>query len=249
MDGALCAADLDGEDERARCVGQVEIGVGASVMMDDAPLTAADLDATVARCVLEVEAIDVDTHLLPPTHGALLLFGIDEILVYHYLVAELFMVLPVDSGLHSMESEPRSRPPSPDEFFALPKELQADLVFEELFVKRTPLSEACRGVVTVCSLLGLGQLLREAAAEPTGLSRLAPLREWFAQQEPEKYLERVFRSARLKVRAAPRRVARRARLSRLARMSPSTSWKEVSRAMGAPRSERERMFEGSSESS
>ena len=51
------------------------------------------VDAVVARCVRDVEAIDVHTHLLPPTHGNLLLWGIDELLTYHYLVAELFMMV------------------------------------------------------------------------------------------------------------------------------------------------------------
>jgi len=133
-------------------------------------LTLDTLPAAVARHVAEVKAIDVHTHLLPPSHGAgkdaLLLFGIDELLTYHYLVAEMFMVLPLDSPLDSV-----SRPgdaPTPDEFFAWPKAQQAELVFEELFVKRTPLSEACRGVVTVLQLastyLACYRPLRDAKA-------------------------------------------------------------------------------------
>ena len=58
------------------------------------PLAADALAAVVARHVDEVEAIDVHTHLLPPNHAQLLLYGVDELLTYHYLVAELFMVLP-----------------------------------------------------------------------------------------------------------------------------------------------------------
>jgi hypothetical protein len=38
--------------------------------------------------------IDLHTHLLPPSHGALCLWGIDELLTYHYLVAEYFMTAP-----------------------------------------------------------------------------------------------------------------------------------------------------------
>jgi len=55
-------------------------------------LADSELDAWVAKVVDAVEAIDVHTHVLPPTHGSLLLYGIDELLCYHYLVAELFMV-------------------------------------------------------------------------------------------------------------------------------------------------------------
>lgn len=159
-----------------------------------------DLDLWVAHCVEQVEAIDVHTHLLPPTHGNLLLYGIDELLCYHYLVAELFMILPIESVLDTVHVEPSGRPPSADEFFSWPKPKQADLVFEELFVKRTPLSEACRGVVTALNLLGLGDLLL-AAARADGAApgeRLAPLRAWFAQQDPATYLEHVFTAAKLR---------------------------------------------------
>jgi len=157
-----------------------------------------EIRATVRREVAAVEAIDVHTHLFPPSHGGLLLYGIDELLTYHYLVAELFMVLPLDSPLDCV-----SRPgdaPSPDDFFAWPKCRQAELVFEELFVKRTPLSEACRGVVTVLHTLGLGQLLRDAlrGAAPGSGGRLGPLRAWFAQLDPTEYVTRVFAAAKLR---------------------------------------------------
>ena len=107
-----------------------------------AAITPAELAGVVARHVSSVQAVDVHTHLLPPTHGSLLLYGVDELLTYHYLVAELFMVLPLDSGEDAVML-PGSAPTT-DEFFAWPKPKQAALVFDELFVKRTPLSEACR---------------------------------------------------------------------------------------------------------
>lgn len=77
--------------------------------------------------------IDIHTHLFPPNFGALSLWGIDELLTYHYLVAELF----------------RSSPIAPREFWALSKQQRADLIWKVLFVENTPLSEATRGVVTV----------------------------------------------------------------------------------------------------
>jgi hypothetical protein len=42
----------------------------------------------------------VHTHLFPDTHGELMLWGIDELLTYHYLVAEYFQTgkLPLDSN-------------------------------------------------------------------------------------------------------------------------------------------------------
>jgi hypothetical protein len=155
-----------------------------------------DLNAVVSREVSAVEVIDVHTHLLPPTHGQLMLYGVDALLTYHYLVAETWMVMPLDSEADSTSTVPDA-PPSKDEFFAWPLARQAELVFEELFVKRTPMSEACRGFINVLSELGLTQLLREAATKPAK-PRLDALRGWFAQQEPAEYLERVCQLAKVK---------------------------------------------------
>ncbi|EOD20252.1 hypothetical protein EMIHUDRAFT_117700 [Emiliania huxleyi CCMP1516] len=157
------------------------------------------VDAVVARCVRDVEAIDVHTHLLPPTHGNLLLWGIDELLTYHYLVAELFMVMPCVSEEDSVSVGDTA--PSPDDFYGWPKPRQAELVFEELFVKRTPLSEACRGVVTTLSRLGRGEQLRAAVRLPSR-PRLTALRDWFAAQDASDHLERVFRLSKLKYAGA-----------------------------------------------
>ena len=66
-----------------------------------------------------------------------------------------------------------------------------------LFVDRTPLSEACRGVVTTLNVLGLGAMLREAVRRPSG-SRLGPLRAWFSAQDSADYLERIFQVTKLK---------------------------------------------------
>jgi len=81
--------------------------------------------------VSAVEVIDVHTHLLPPTHGQLMLYGVDALLTYHYLVAETWMVMPLDSEADSTSTVPDA-PPSKDEFFAWPLARQAELVFEEL---------------------------------------------------------------------------------------------------------------------
>jgi len=88
-------------------------------------------------------AIDLHTHLLPPSHGALCLYGIDELLTYHYLVAEYFMTAPVAV--------------TPEDFYALTKQKQADIIWKALFVDRTPVSEACRGVLTTLVAFGLEQ--------------------------------------------------------------------------------------------
>lgn len=51
-----------------------------------------DLERIVIKVVEETPAVDVHTHIFPASHGDLLLHGIDELLTYHYLVAEYFMV-------------------------------------------------------------------------------------------------------------------------------------------------------------
>ena len=160
-------------------------------------LQPADVAAAVTRQVSDVQAIDVHTHLLPPSHGSLLLYGIDEVLTYHYLVAELFMVMPLDTEEDAVVLPGDA--PTTDEFFAWSKPKQAGFVFDELFVKRTPLSEACRGVITCLSVLGLGEMLKRAvrSALPPE-QRLSELRTWFAGQKAEDHLERVFQAAGLR---------------------------------------------------
>lgn len=91
--------------------------------------------------VASTEIIDLHTHLLPPSHGSLCLWGIDEMLTYHYLVAEFFMTAPQSL--------------SPESFYAKTKREQANLIWDSLFVNRSPISESCRGVITVLTSLGL----------------------------------------------------------------------------------------------
>ena len=88
-------------------------------------------------------AIDLHTHLLPPSHGALCCWGIDELLTYHYLVAEFFVTAPPEM--------------TPEMFYAKSKEEQADIIWNALFIERSPISEACRGVVTTLSAFGLSK--------------------------------------------------------------------------------------------
>ncbi len=93
----------------------------------------------VTEVVKTCPVIDVHTHLLAPEFGEMSLFGIDELLTYHYLIAETL----------------RSREVTPEQFWCMNTTAQADLVWKSLFVENTPLSEATRGVVTVLSALGL----------------------------------------------------------------------------------------------
>lgn len=124
-----------------------------------------DIESIVSKAVDEIKVIDVHSHLFPDDHDELFLFGFDNLMTYHYLIAELFMVW-----------EGKSK----DEFFSLTKKEQADIVWDELFVKRSPISEACRGVVTTCNLLNLDL-------------DLLSIREYFENIEnKESYIEFIF---------------------------------------------------------
>lgn len=104
-----------------------------------APVQISELASTVQQIVFETPVLDIHTHLYPPEFAQLSLWGIDELVNYHYLVAETF----------------RSSPVRPGQFWAMSKAEQADLIWKTLFVENTPVSEACRGVVKVLSTFGL----------------------------------------------------------------------------------------------
>lgn len=121
--------------------------------------------STLADIVASTPVDDIHTHLYDPAFGSLLLSGIDDLLVYHYLVSEASRQMDV----------------SLERFWAASKTEQADWVWRALFVENSPVSEACRGVVTVLHALGI---------EPRAHD-LPSLRRWFAAQPPAAYLERV----------------------------------------------------------
>jgi len=131
----------------------------------------AALDSAVRRAVAETAITDVHTHLFPPAHGDLLLWGVDELLTYHYLVAELFTLAP--------------RELTPEVFWAMSKTDQADAVWKHVFLAHGALSEAARGAITALGRLGLDVAGRD----------LAGIRAWFAEQSIEDYLPRVFELA------------------------------------------------------
>ena len=126
-----------------------------------------------AKAVAETTITDIHTHLFSPAHGDLLLWGPDAVLTYHYLVAELFAVAP--------------RELTTDAFWALSTREQADLVWEHVFCKHGPLSEATRGVLTVFEKLGLDIADRD----------LNRIREHFATLSADDYLEQVFELANI----------------------------------------------------
>ncbi|MGN6504140.1 MAG: glucuronate isomerase [Tepidisphaeraceae bacterium] len=149
------------------------------------PLQKVDLSAVVSRLLAAQPVRDMHTHLYPPTFGTpvphagaktdaagLMLWGVDELVTYHYLVAEVFRFVP-DTKLPY------------EQFWKMSKREQADHIWKELFVDRTPLSEACRGVLTTLQKLGL---------DPNEKT-LDPYRRYFEQQNPNAYIDRVMEVA------------------------------------------------------
>jgi hypothetical protein len=125
---------------------------------------------TAVQDVLEAtKIIDIHTHLFAPSFGKLGLWGIDELLTYHYLEAEFF----------------RSSHTTPDQYFALSKTQQADAIWRTLFIENTPISESTRGVVAVLKSFGL----------PTDAANLAEARAFFHSQSLDQHIARVFEMA------------------------------------------------------
>ena len=118
---------------------------------DTPALSSPEVLAVVEDELSRVRIIDIHTHLFQPSLGQLGLWGIDELITYHYLEAELF----------------RSSTLTPEQYFAMNKREQADAIWQALFVENAPVSEATRGVIAVLSAFGLpvsGPDLREARA-------------------------------------------------------------------------------------
>ncbi|MGC8738040.1 MAG: glucuronate isomerase [Candidatus Hydrogenedens sp.] len=139
---------------------------------EDVQVSIKKLPATIRKIFSETLITDIHTHLFAPSFKNLLLWGIDELLTYHYLVAEFFRTTEM----------PYSN------FWNMSKKEQANAIWQALFIERSPISEACRGVLTVLNRLGLDTTERDLNA----------YRNWFAQQSIEDHVNRVFEVANLK---------------------------------------------------
>lgn len=130
-----------------------------------------ELRQCVHNLVAEAPTIDMHTHLYPLEFGGLSLSGIDELLTYHYLVAELF----------------RSAAITPEQFWNLKKHEQADVVWRSLFVENAPLSEAALGIITILNSLGI---------DPN-TDDLDAIRDYFRSRNKAEHVNRVFEIARV----------------------------------------------------
>jgi hypothetical protein len=129
----------------------------------------AQIPSTVNDALATAPILDIHTHLFSPAFGKIGLWGIDELLTYHYLEAEFF----------------RSSDTTPQEYWALSKRAQADAIWKTLFVEHTPISEATRGVIAVLKAFQL----------PTDRPDLTEARSFFSAQPIESHVQRVFQIA------------------------------------------------------
>ncbi len=141
-------------------------------MSDETRLTGpAEVCNTVERICLETPLpVDVHTHLYSARFGDLLLWGFDELVTYHYLIAEVCRT---------------NREVTPDGFYEMTKTEQADHIWQSLFIDESPISEARRGVLTCLQAYGL---------DVEGRS-VEEYRDFFASSSVEEHIDRVFEVA------------------------------------------------------
>lgn len=119
--------------------------------------------------VNKTPAIDIHTHVHSPEFKGLFLSGIDDLLTYHYLIAEAVRASDITHA----------------DFFKLSKSERADFIWQTLFVESTPLSEAARGIVTILDAFNLD----------TRAPNLDEARAFFHQQNLSEHLDRVLEMA------------------------------------------------------
>ncbi len=119
-------------------------------------LDSEQLASVVKQEVSRQKVTDMHTHLYSPNFGNILLRGIDELLTYHYLVAEVMRW---------------SDMPYAD-FWNLSKQEQSNLIWKKLFIEHSPISEACRGVLTSLKGFGLDLGSRDLSAYRAHFSRM-----------------------------------------------------------------------------
>ncbi|MFO7612362.1 MAG: glucuronate isomerase [Clostridia bacterium] len=125
----------------------------------------------VESAVNAVKITDTHTHLYPSEFKNLCVWGPDELVTYHYLVAETLRMGSISYG----------------DFWNKNKKEQADFVFTALFNDRSPLSESCRGILTTFNELGIdmsGDILGNA-------------RKFYKGMKTDEFIDDVFEKANI----------------------------------------------------
>lgn len=131
-----------------------------------------EISEAVKKAINEVKIIDLHTHIFDLRFKDLLLWGVDDLLTYHYLIAEVMRFLDMPY----------------DEFWNMKKTEQSNLIWKTLFIENSPISEAARGVITVLKSIGLDPSKRD----------LEGYRKFFASKEVDEYVDLVFKTAHIK---------------------------------------------------
>lgn len=98
-----------------------------------------ELKNCINQIVNDVNIIDIHTHLFPPEFNSFRKSGFTELLTYHYLTTELLSGSDID----------------PKKFFQKSKKLQAEIIWQDLFIEKTPFSEASLGVLTILKFFNI----------------------------------------------------------------------------------------------
>lgn len=130
-----------------------------------------DLSSVIDKYLDETKIYDIHTHLYNESFGDLLLWGIDELLVYHYLLAEANRYNPMD----------------PDKLWAMPKKEMAEYVWKTVFIDHTPISESAQGLLTTLKELGC-PVTRD----------LDEIRKFFAKFSTSEYVDKIFELSHVK---------------------------------------------------
>lgn len=126
----------------------------------------------VNKAVNSIQITDIHTHLYSECFGSLLLYGIDELLTYHYLVSEAMRYIDMDY----------------DSFFSMGKAQQAECIWDTLFVNNTPLSEPARSVITIFNRLGLD----------VNIKNLSYYRDYFESRTLSSHIDNVLEVSGIK---------------------------------------------------
>lgn len=128
------------------------------------------LKRAVRRAVRETPALDAHTRLFEPRFGALMRYGVDELLCDEPLAREAMRA----GGI------------LPAQWEAMSPRARADFAYETRLSKRAPLSASAGCAAVSLALLGASPL------------SLAGPRKWLAQRTREEYAEEVFDTARVR---------------------------------------------------
>ena len=130
-----------------------------------------ELKKTLDRTIEEANVTDIHTHLFSPDFGDLLLYGIDEMLTFHYLLSETMRFVNIPYAV----------------YWKMSKKEQAELIWDTIFIKNTPYSEAARGVLTALDRFGLD----------TGKRDLETYRKYFKSVKADEHVDNIMKMSRV----------------------------------------------------